>query len=173
MVKEEIVKKINPEFKLYLDKFPGGETLILCSKCGACTRGCPSAKLIEGFNPTKFLEDAYLGFEKLTIKNEKIWFCMSCYNCSEGCPKKVDVPTILEAFKNRAVKSLKNIPDGPKAEAVTLIESGLIVKPSPATMKIRSELCLPEPLTPNVVEIRKILRTTGFDRLVGYEIKEG
>lgn len=154
-------------FRLEIAKCHGGERVDLCYQCGTCTGGCPSARQVEGFNPRRFVEDILLGSKDQLLKNSKIWLCTTCHTCLERCPQGIPVSELFISIKNLAAKK-GNLPDGLKAEAFAIIKEGLTTPVTPGIIRRRKGMGLPQ--IPHVLtsEIRKIVKLTRFDRLVGY-----
>ena len=142
----------------------GGETATLCYQCGTCASSCPVAKITERFNPRDVLKLSLLGERKEVLHGNAIWLCCSCYNCQERCPQKVEIADVIYALRNLAIKE-GNIPNIYSEFATGLMNDGRIVPMSRFLENKRPELGLP-PLKPTGVEaLKKILSTTGFDKI--------
>jgi heterodisulfide reductase subunit C len=142
----------------------GGETVTLCYQCGTCASSCPVAKVTERFNPRELIRLSLLGEKQEVLSGSAIWLCCSCYNCQERCPQKVEIADVIYALRNIAIKE-GNTPNIYSEFAAGLMSEGRIVPLSKFVEKKRPDYGLP-PLKPAGVEaLRKILSTTGFDKI--------
>jgi heterodisulfide reductase subunit C len=96
--------KLNPKFKYEVAKEAGGENIKLCFACGICTASCPIREVDERYNPRKIIRMVLLGMKDRVLKNDFIWFCSTCYACTERCPQGVRFTDVINAIKNLAVK---------------------------------------------------------------------
>jgi len=80
-----------------------------CFQCAKCTAGCEAHKLLE-LEPHKIIALLKRGLIDEMVNSDVIWTCMSCFKCWERCPQKVAPVEILNALKNMAVASGKQIP---------------------------------------------------------------
>jgi heterodisulfide reductase subunit C len=142
----------------------GGETITLCYQCGTCASSCPVAKITEKFNPREVIKLALLGEKQEVLSGNAIWLCSSCYNCQERCPQRVEIADVIYALRNIAIKE-GHTPNIYAEFAAGLTSEGRIVPISKFVEKKRPEYGLP-PLKPaGVNALRKILSTTGFDKI--------
>jgi len=160
----------NPEFTKTVAAY-GGDTVTMCFQCGTCTASCPSGKE-TAYRIRKIVRQAQLGLEKETIESDDIWQCTTCYACVERCPRQVEIVEIVTALRNIAVEKGK-IADGHRAVANNLINYGHTVNINDKVKVQRKELGLSE-APPTVIanknamaDFTKILKLTGFDKLVG------
>ncbi len=100
MIKEELF----PKFKYEIAQEPGGENIRACFACGICTASCPIREIDERYNPRRIIRMVLLGMKKRVLTSDFIWFCSSCYACTERCPQGVKFTDVINAIKNRAVK---------------------------------------------------------------------
>ena len=98
------MNEIDPKFKYEVAQEPGGEKIKLCFACGICTASCPVREIDERYNPRKIIRMILLGMKKRVLENDFIWFCSSCYACTERCPQGVRFTDVMNAIKNLAVK---------------------------------------------------------------------
>lgn len=160
--KEE--KTLSSTFPKEVTSQLGGETVALCYQCGTCASSCPVAKVTERFNPRELIKLSLLGEKQEVLSSSAIWLCCSCYNCQERCPQKVEIADVIYALRNIAIKE-GNIPNIYSEFAAGLMSEGRIVPLSKFVEKKRPDFGLP-PLKPAGVEaLRKILSTTGFDKI--------
>jgi heterodisulfide reductase subunit C len=69
------------------------------------------------------------------------------------------------AIRNLAVKE-KNLPDGFAAQAKNLVETGRVVTPTESMVKKREEIGLPKEQSTATEDVQKILKKTGFSKIV-------
>ncbi|MFQ6123895.1 MAG: 4Fe-4S dicluster domain-containing protein [Candidatus Heimdallarchaeota archaeon] len=140
--------------KLYKEDFS------FCFRCGMCSSGCLVFDEFD-YKPHEIpLTLAFGDIQKL-ISNKKIWLCLTCLTCSERCPQGVEVAELLMDIKNDAIKA-GFVPDPVREEALLFIDSGVVVPYTAASKRMRQQMKLTEPTTPNIEEIQKIMEVTGF-----------
>jgi len=93
-----------PRFKYDVAAEPGGEHIKLCFACGICTASCPIREMDDRYNPRRIIRMVLLGMKDRVLTNDFIWFCSSCYACTERCPQGVHFTEVMNAIKNIAVK---------------------------------------------------------------------
>ncbi len=103
----------------------GDETFSHCFGCQTCTTVCPVVGCFEdpedalGLLPHQLMCALGLGQWEMAAGARMIWDCVTCYQCQEHCPQKVQVTEILFALKNRAVNRVKE-----ERNPVTIDETG-------------------------------------------------
>ena len=117
---EDLKKEINER----LDKLQN-EVSDYCFQCAKCTAGCEAHKLLE-LEPHKIVALLKKGLIDEMVNSDVIWTCMSCFKCWERCPQKVAPVEILNALKNMAVASGKQIPGKYTAMLQSVLSIGLI-----------------------------------------------
>jgi heterodisulfide reductase subunit C len=95
-------------------------TFLFCFGCQNCTTACPvvgnyeKPQEILGLLPHQIMYALALGRADLASGARMIWDCVTCYQCQEQCPQKVDVTELFFELKNQAVDRLQrqkaNIP---------------------------------------------------------------
>ncbi len=75
-----------------------GENVFLCYQCKKCASGCPSREFMDG-SPTKLMRYVQLGMIDEAMKQNTVWFCMSCLTCSSRCPQDIDIAHIVDAIR--------------------------------------------------------------------------
>jgi len=80
-----------------------GEDLLACNQCGKCSAGCPVASVMD-LLPSQVIRMAQLGMEEV-LESRTIWICASCLTCVTRCPKGVDLPRLMEALREIALRS--------------------------------------------------------------------
>ena len=165
-----IMSTPNPAFTKTVTDLGGG-SVTMCFQCGTCTASCPSGKE-TAYRIRKIMRQAQLGLEKDVIGSDDIWQCTTCYTCAERCPRQVEIVEVVTVLRNIAVEKGK-IADGHRAVANNLILCGHTVNINDKVKAQRKCLGLPE-APPTVIankaamdDFTKILKKTGFDKLVG------
>jgi heterodisulfide reductase subunit C len=82
---------------------PGGETLRACIQCGTCAGSCPAASEMQ-FSPRAVNAMVKAGMRDEILASNSMWLCLSCYLCTERCPKGVRVTDIMYALKRLAIR---------------------------------------------------------------------
>jgi heterodisulfide reductase subunit C len=79
-----------------------GQDLLSCNQCGKCSAGCPVVAAMD-LLPSQALRMAQLGLEEV-LESNTIWICASCLTCVTRCPKGVDLPRLMEALRQIALR---------------------------------------------------------------------
>jgi heterodisulfide reductase subunit C len=79
-----------------------GEDLLSCNQCGKCSAGCPVVAAMD-LLPSQVIRMAQLGMEDV-LESNTIWICASCLTCVTRCPKGVDLPRLMEALRQIALR---------------------------------------------------------------------
>jgi len=116
----ELKKEISERLIKLQNEAPG-----FCYQCAKCTAGCEAHKLLE-LEPHKIVALLKRGLIDEMVNSEVIWTCMSCFKCLERCPQKVAPIEILNALKNLAVASGKQIPGNYTALLQSVLSIGLV-----------------------------------------------
>jgi len=75
-----------------------------CLQCGLCAGSCPLGYAME-FTPRKIILNTRAGRLPKVISSPSVWMCISCYTCSDRCPKKIELTDILwPALRDRAMQ---------------------------------------------------------------------
>ena len=91
-----------------------GQNLLACNQCGKCSAGCPVVAVMD-LLPSQAIRMAQLGMEEV-LESNTIWVCASCLTCATRCPKGVDLPRVMEALRQIALRQgiakldLKSLP---------------------------------------------------------------
>ncbi len=149
----------------------GGESVNMCFQCGTCTASCPSGRMTS-FRTRRLVRMAQLGMKDETLNSDELWFCTTCYSCTERCPRDVAIVDIIVAMRNLAVASGKMY-EGHKKTAQSLIKNGHTVPINDEVKAQRKALGLPE-VPPTVLaskdakkDFDKIMKATGFKKIIG------
>lgn len=79
-----------------------GQDLLACNQCGKCSAGCPVVAMMD-ILPSQIIRMAQLGMEEV-LESNTIWICASCLTCVTRCPKGVDLPRLMEALRQIALR---------------------------------------------------------------------
>ena len=170
MASDSEPKAVDPAFtKSVVDK--GADTVTLCFQCGTCTGGCPSGR-VTAFRTRKMMRRVQLGFKDEVLPAEELWLCTTCTTCDERCPRGVKITDIIMTLRNMAVRE-GYMAEAHKNTARSLMKSGHAIPLGDAFRRMRETLGLDsEP--PTVLsdkealdEVKKIIKATHFDELVG------
>jgi len=74
-----------------------------CLHCRTCTNACP---FLEGMDyaPNKILRLIQFDLEDIALKSSTIWVCVGCNTCSSGCPMAIDIPSVMDSLRHKAIK---------------------------------------------------------------------
>ena len=162
--------EIKFDFREKLDAMIGGEMHSYCYQCGACVGDCPAARYSDRFNPRMIMLKTIVGqIDELLSEDSPIWECTNCYNCSERCPQGIDLAHIFVSIKNYYTQ--RGItPSAILNEMKILDKNGITLESSNVVIKRRAKMGLPKLLNPNLLDIQKILKTTGFIDLLNLNV---
>ncbi len=79
-----------------------GENVMLCSQCGKCTPGCPSADAMK-MKPHELMRAVQLGMREEVFWSGSIWTCLSCGTCSTHCVEGIDVLRVIDGLRQMAL----------------------------------------------------------------------
>jgi heterodisulfide reductase subunit C len=94
-------RTIDPNFKYAIAKEEGGEGILKCFACGACTARCPEMDVHPEWNARATIRKAILGLKDEVYASEFIWICSAHFRCLEKCPQKVNVKEVMNAVRNQ------------------------------------------------------------------------
>jgi heterodisulfide reductase subunit C len=152
----------------------GLDRIRACIQCGTCTGSCPSGRR-TALRTRQIIRKALLGLREEVLADPSLWLCTTCGTCTERCPRKIDVTEAITYLRNLACEAGYMRPEH-RGVSHKLIETGHAVPiDDDKWKKLREELGLPA-LPPTVhsypkavKEIQKIIKKTGFDKLVDYK----
>jgi len=82
---------------------PGGENIRDCIQCGICAGSCPAADRME-YPPRRIIAMIRAGKRDEVLGSASMWYCMSCYLCTERCPRDVKPTELAYALESLAIK---------------------------------------------------------------------
>jgi len=155
-------------------KKTGGPNIQNCYQCGTCSGSCPAGALTN-YLVRNIIRKALLGLKEDVISSPDLWYCTTCYACTDRCPQDVKPTDVIKAIRNIAVAEGHMLEPHQKV-AVKVVEAAHAVpldKESWQNLRVKVGL---EPVPPNasgnpwaIDEIRKITKKSGFEKLIGYE----
>lgn len=83
--------------------FPGAETIRACIQCGTCSGSCPAAREMQ-FGPRQINAMVRAGMRDEVLSSDSMFLCLSCYLCTERCPRGVKVTDIMYGLKRMAIR---------------------------------------------------------------------
>jgi heterodisulfide reductase subunit C len=155
----------------------GAETVVLCYQCGTCTGSCPSGKRTP-YRIRSIIRKSLMGLKNEVLTDDTIWECVTCYACQERCPRGVAIVDVVKSIRNMQSQAGR-MAQAHKMTGTFVLKTGHGVPINDATMALRKRVGLNElpPTTheyPEALEeVRKILKKTGFDTLIGYNWETG
>lgn len=151
-------------FKYEVADKVGGEGLLRCLKCGACSGGCPVGSVID-YRPRRVLGNVLLGLKEQVLTGESIWLCAACFTCEERCVQEVNFTDVVTVLRNMASRE-GNAAPGYIEMAKVVMENGRVSKATGAVARMREELGLPPLQEPDVEQLRRIMQSTGFQSII-------
>lgn len=144
----------------------GGENATVCYQCGTCTGGCPQGKR-NALRTRKIMRMVALGLKDQLLKSDEIWYCSTCYTCTDRCPRHVKPTDVIIALRNMATRQ-HIVPKNFLQTAGFIYQTGHGVPNNDANRQLRVKLGLKAdpPTTHSYPEyipgIQKILEATGL-----------
>ncbi len=93
-----------------------------CMKCGKCSGRCPSFKEMD-IKPHQFVSFLAKGKIDKLLESKAIWYCLSCMECVERCPRGVAPQGVVEAVRTAVTRAQGA--NGLKAEDIpSVVEPG-------------------------------------------------
>jgi len=93
-------RKVDPKFKFQIAKEPGGEGIMKCFSCGACSARCPEIDIKPEWNARLIIRKVLIGLKEEVLASEFYWICSAHYRCLEKCPQKVNVKEVMNTVRN-------------------------------------------------------------------------
>ena len=75
-----------------------GENVFLCYQCKKCASGCPSREFMTS-TPTQLMRYIQLGMIDEAMKQNTVWYCLSCQTCSTRCPQDIDIAHVVDTIR--------------------------------------------------------------------------
>jgi len=165
-----LIDEVDTEFVDMIKK-AGGPNIQSCYQCGTCSGSCPAGSrtnyLVRGI-----IRKALLGLKEEVISSQELWFCTTCYTCTDRCPQDVKPTDVIKAIRNVAVAEGYMLEPHQKVAQKVLEAGHAVPLDKESWEKLREKVGLP-PVPPNasshpeaIEDIKKIAKKTGFDKLV-------
>ena len=74
----------------------------LCYQCQRCSSGCPMAEEYDVL-PSEIMLAIQEG-DASVVDSRAVWLCASCHTCSTRCPQELDIPGIIDHFRQQTVE---------------------------------------------------------------------
>ena len=88
---------------------PEGERIRTCLQCATCSGVCPFGYLMD-YPPGKIISTIRADIFDQVLLTDSVWFCVSCYACTEVCPKKIPLTPGLMTRTKEEMLLAGNIP---------------------------------------------------------------
>ncbi len=75
-----------------------------CLDCGKCTSVCPISLLKEDYSPRRLVQKALLEKPETLLKDEFLWWCLTCSMCDEICESDVHYTEFIKDLRIEAHK---------------------------------------------------------------------
>ena len=79
-----------------------------CFQCKTCANACPFLEAMD-IHPNVILRMLQLGIDLPALESSTIWVCVGCNTCCDSCPMAIDIPSIMDALRQLALKKNINI----------------------------------------------------------------
>jgi heterodisulfide reductase subunit C len=161
---------VTSSFKYEVANSVGGEGLLRCLKCGACSGGCPVGAVID-YRPRKVLGNVLLGLKDEVLSSDQLWLCAACFTCEERCVQQVNFTDVVTVLRNMASRE-GNAAPGYIKMAEMVMENGRVTARTGLVDKMREKLGLPPLQDPDVDQIKAIMRAAGMNDIIAANKKE-
>ncbi|MFX1484407.1 MAG: 4Fe-4S dicluster domain-containing protein [Promethearchaeota archaeon] len=163
-------KDVTSSFKNEVASLVGGEGLLRCLKCGACSGGCPVGSVID-YRPRKVLGNVLLGLKDEVLSTDQIWLCAACFTCEERCVQQVNFTDVVTVLRNMASRE-GNAAEGYVKMAEMVMKNGRVSARTGIVDKMRESLGLPPLQDPDIKQLGAIMQAAGFDEVIAANKKE-
>jgi heterodisulfide reductase subunit C len=121
------------------------------------------------------IRKALLGLKEDVISSPDLWFCTTCYACTDRCPQDVMPTDVIKAIRNIAVAEGYMLGPHQKVAAKVVEAAHAVPLDKESWQNLRVKVGL-ESVPPNasgnpwaIEEIRKITKKSGFQKLISYD----
>ncbi len=90
------------EFNRSMQK-ASGENYNRCLQCRTCSAACPFSRAMD-VKPNQILRMIQFGMTGKLLSCSTIWLCVGCHTCTSYCPMNIDIPSVMDALRARALK---------------------------------------------------------------------
>lgn len=74
-----------------------------CMECGKCSGGCSNADIFD-ITPRKIVQLVKYGNENKLLEMDALWTCVGCHLCVDRCPSSINIPRIIDYFREKSYK---------------------------------------------------------------------
>lgn len=156
--------EVDNSFKYEIADQVGGEGLLHCLKCGACSGGCPVSAVID-YRPRKVLGTVLLGMKDEVLASESIWLCAACFTCEERCVQQVNFTDVVTVLRNMASRE-GNAAPGYVKMAEMVLKNGRVTARTSSVDRMREKLGLPPIQDSDVEQLGKIMKAGGLVKVI-------
>ena len=90
-----------------------------CMQCGTCSGGCPVVADMD-LPPRLVMHLVHLGLKERVLGANTAWLCATCEMCHARCPRGLDIPRVMEAVRQVALRENVNHVEPNELSAETL-----------------------------------------------------
>lgn len=153
-------EEVDNSFKYDVANQVGGEGLLHCLKCGACSGGCPVSSVTD-YRPRNILGQVLLGLKDEVLASESIWKCAACFTCEERCVQQVNFTDVVTVLRNMASRE-GNAAPGYIKMAEMVLKNGRVTARTSSVDRMREKVGLPPIQDTDVEQLQKIMRAAGM-----------
>jgi heterodisulfide reductase subunit C len=84
-----------------------GEIVQKCMQCGTCAGGCPMVDKMD-LTPRQIMLLSHYGMKEKVTDSNTVWLCATCNTCYARCPRGLEIPKIMEAIRQMALRENVN-----------------------------------------------------------------
>jgi len=149
-----------------------GQAVKSCFQCGTCTGTCPSGRLTS-LRTRMIIRKSILGLKKEVLSSPALWECMICFKCHEQCPRGVNIPVVMLALRNLAVREGVPPPEGYLKMGKSVFEIAAVQPPQEVVTRdfesfSRTSLNLPSLSKPaDLSKFSRALGEIGLRKIIG------
>ena len=81
-----------------------GQHIQKCIQCGTCSGSCPLTDVMD-HGPRELFAMIRDGLMREALEANTPWYCVSCYQCTVRCPRKIPVTDIFYTLKQMAMQN--------------------------------------------------------------------
>lgn len=74
-----------------------------CMQCGKCSGACPEYENME-YHPHQFAAMIRNNKIEALMRSDAMYKCLSCFACSERCPREVEPSRLIEAIRVAVIR---------------------------------------------------------------------
>jgi heterodisulfide reductase subunit C len=89
-----------------IEATPHGERIRDCIQCGTCGGSCPNGADMD-HSPRALINMLQQDMKDDVLGANTMWFCVSCYYCTQRCPKEIPITDLMYTLKSMAIREGK------------------------------------------------------------------